>query len=82
MTRLPQHLPDEVFGLVNNYVLHKIGDPNVVERLRKTIGGIDRSLWARLPTLAPGQAVVAFGGMARPLLTAIDPAPARLLMAE
>jgi DNA helicase HerA-like ATPase len=54
----------------------------VVERLRKTIGGIDRSLWARLPTLAPGQAVVAFGGMARPLLTAIDPAPARLLMAE
>ena len=82
VTQLPQHLPDEVFGLVNNYVLHRIADPNVVERLRKTIGGIDRGLWDRLPTLAPGQAIVRFGGMQRPLLTAIDPAGAKLLMAE
>lgn len=82
VTQLPQHLPDEVFGLVNNHVLHKIADPGVVDRLRKTIGGIDRSLWERLPTLAPGQAIVSFGGMTRPLLTAVDPAPARLLLAE
>ena len=82
VTQLPQHLPDEVFGLVNNYVLHKIADPNVVERLRKTIGGIDKSLWTRVPTLAPGQAIVSMGGMARPLLTAVDPAGARLMMAE
>ena len=82
VTQLPQHLPDEVFGLVNNYIIHKIGDANVVARLKRAIGGIDESLWRRLPGLAPGQAIVSFVGMARPLLVAIDPTPSRLLMVE
>jgi DNA helicase HerA-like ATPase len=30
VTQLPQHLPSELFGLVNSYVLHKIADPQVV----------------------------------------------------
>lgn len=34
ITQLPQHLPDEVLGLINNWVLHKIGDSHVVSRLR------------------------------------------------
>ncbi len=55
VTQLPQHLPDELFSLVNNYVLHKIGDSNVISRLRKSVGGIDDSMWKRLPNLAPGQ---------------------------
>lgn len=82
VTQLPQHLPDEVFGLVNNYIIHKIGDANVISRLKRSIGGIDDSLWRRLPGLAPGQAIVSFVGMARPLLVAIDPTPARLRMVE
>jgi hypothetical protein len=82
ITQLPQHLPDEVFGLVNNFVLHKIGDVNVVNRLKLTVPGIDASLWKRLPGLAPGQAIVSVTGMTRPLLVAVDPAPARLRMVE
>jgi DNA helicase HerA-like ATPase len=82
VTQLPQHLPDEVFGLCNNFVLHKVNDPGVVGRLRRTIGGIDESLWQRLPGLAPGQAIVSFAHMARPLLAAIDPAPCRLRMTD
>jgi DNA helicase HerA-like ATPase len=82
VTQLPQHLPDEVFGLCNNFVLHKVNDPAVVNRLRRTVGGIDESLWQRLPALAPGQAVVSLAHMARPLLAAIDPAPCRLRMTE
>jgi DNA helicase HerA-like ATPase len=82
ITKLPQHLPDEVFGLVNNFVLHKIGDVNVVNRLKLTVPGIDASLWKRLPGLAPGQAIVSVTGMTRPLLVAVDPAPARLRMVE
>src|SRR6185295_19191242 len=50
ITQLPQHLPDEVLGLINNWILHKIGDANVVTRLRRSIGGIDESLWRRLPS--------------------------------
>ena len=82
ITQLPQHLPDEVFGLVNNFILHKIGDVNVVNRLKLTVPGIDASLWKRLPGLAPGQAIVSVTGMTRPLLVAVDPAPARLRMVE
>ncbi|MFA5400905.1 MAG: ATP-binding protein [Dehalococcoidia bacterium] len=82
VTQLPQHLPDEVLGLINNWVLHKIGDANVVNRLRRSIGGIDESLWNRLPALAAGQAVISFTSLSRPLLVAIDPTPCKLLMVD
>jgi DNA helicase HerA-like ATPase len=80
VTQLPQHLPDEVLGLVNNFILHKIADDGVIARLRKSIGGIDDSLWSRLPGLAPGQAIVSMTSFARPLLVAIDPTPCSLRM--
>jgi len=52
VTQLPQHLPDEVLGLINNFILHKISDGGVVDRLRKSISGIDKSQWGMLPGLA------------------------------
>ena len=82
ITQLPQHLPDEVLGLINNYVLHKIGDANVISRLKRSIGGIDDGLWNRLPNLAAGQAIVSTTSMARPLLVAIDPTVCKLRMIE
>jgi len=82
VTQLPQHLPDEVLGLVNNFIMHKIADDGVIARLRRTVGGVDDGLWARLPSLAPGQAVVAMTSLARPLLVAMDPTPCRLRMTE
>jgi DNA helicase HerA-like ATPase len=82
ITQLPQHLPDEVFGLINNWILHKVNDAHVVARLRKSIGGIDEGLWNRLPSLAPGQAIVSFTSMARALQVAVDPMPCRLLLVD
>lgn len=82
VTQLPQHLPDEVLGLINNYILHKIADANVISRLKRSIGGIDDGLWRRLPNLAPGQAIVTTESMARPLLVAIDPTPSKLRMID
>lgn len=82
VTQLPQHLPDEVLGLINNYILHKIADANVISRLKRSIGGIDEGLWDRLPNLAPGQAIVSAASMARPLLVAIDPTSCKLRMVE
>lgn len=82
VTQLPQHLPREVLGLVNNHVLHKITDEAVIRGLRNVIPGIDETMWRRLPALAPGQAVVSFTHMTRPLLTSVDPAPCRLRMIE
>jgi hypothetical protein len=82
VTQLPQHLPRQVFGLVNSYILHKITDPQVVSALQRTVSGIDEALWARLPGLAPGQAIVSFPHMALPLLVAMDPTPARLRLVD
>jgi uncharacterized protein len=82
VTQLPQHLPDEVLGLINNYILHKIADANVISRLKRSLGVVDSSLWERLPGLAPGQALVAMSSFARPLLVNINPTPCKLRMVE
>ena len=78
VTQLPQHLPREVLGLVNNHILHKINDEAVIRSLRHVIPGIDESHWRRLPRWPRARPVVSLTHMARPLLTAIDPAPCRL----
>ena len=82
VTQLPQHLPNQVIGLVNNWVIHKIADSGVITTLQRSVGGVDDSLWRRLPNLAPGQAIVTFTHMHRPVLTAIDPDPAKLRMVD
>lgn len=82
ISQLPQHLPDEVLALINNWMIHKIGDSNVVGRLRKSIGGISDGLWKQLPSLAPGQAIASYTSMARALLINVDPSPCKLLMVE
>jgi hypothetical protein len=82
VTQLPGHLPKQVLGLCNSFVLHKLTDPQVVATLRRTVGGVDDGLWDRLPGLAPGQAVVSFPHMARPLLVSVDPAPGKLRMVD
>jgi DNA helicase HerA-like ATPase len=82
VTQLPQHLPSEVLGLINNFVLHKISDAGVVDRLRKSISGIDKSQWGMLPGLAPGQAIVSLGSLTRPLLVSVDPTPCKLRLVE
>jgi DNA helicase HerA-like ATPase len=82
ITQLPQHLPEEVMGLINNWILHKIGDAGVVNRLKRSIGGINEALWRHLSSLAPGQAVVSFTTLARPLQVSMDPTPCKLLMVD
>jgi hypothetical protein len=78
ITQLPQNLPDEVLALVNSWILHKIIDESVVNRLRKTVPSIDPSLWKMIAVLQAGQAVVQLAHMHRPMLTAINPSPYRL----
>ena len=82
VTQHPQHLPDELLGLLNNYVLHRMNDANTIGRLRRSIGGIDTGLWERVRSLAPGQAVVSFTHLARAMLVTVDPTQCRLRMAE
>ncbi|QRN97342.1 ATP-binding protein [Archangium violaceum] len=82
VTQLPQHLPNEVLGLLNNFIIHKITDSTVISRMQKTAGSIDESLWNRVSRLAPGQALVSFSNFTRPLMVAVDPAPVKRLLVE
>jgi len=82
VTQLPQHLPNEVLGLLNNFIIHKISDSAVISRMQKSIGSIDASLWNRVPRLAPGQALASFASFARPLMVAVDPAPCKRLLVD
>jgi len=82
VTQLPAHLPKQVLGLCNSFILHKLQDPQVVTMLKRMVGGVDDGLWDRLPNLAPGQAVVSFPHFARPLLVSIDPSQAKLRLTE
>lgn len=82
VTQLPQHLPRQVFGLINNVILHRITDAQTVSLLQDSFGSIDRSLWRQIPGLAPGQAVVSFTHLTRPLLVAVDPTPCQLRLVD
>ena len=82
ITQLPQHLPNEVIGLINNWILHKIADASVINRLKQGIGGLNDTQWGNLKSLAPGQAICSFVSMARPLQVSIDPTPCKLLMID
>jgi DNA helicase HerA-like ATPase len=82
VTQLPQHLPRQVLAMCNNFILHKLTDPQVIATLKHTVSGVDDGLWARLPGLSPGQAIASFGHMARPVLTSIDPSPCKLRMVD
>jgi len=82
VTQLPAHLPKQVLGLCNSFILHKLTDPGVVGMLKRTVGGVDDGLWDRLPGLAPGQAIASFPHFTRPLMVSIDPAPGKLRMSE
>ncbi|WP_018262875.1 ATP-binding protein [Methylobacterium sp. WSM2598] len=82
VTQLPSHLPDEVLGLVNNWILHKLTDSGVVNRLRKVVPGVNEATWNSLPNLAPGQALCSFTHLARPVMTTVDPSPCQLRMVD
>jgi hypothetical protein len=72
----------EQYRLSLESILHKIGDANVISRLKRSLGVVGDSLWSRLPNPAPGQALVAMSSFARPLLINIDPTPCKLRMVE
>lgn len=81
VTQSPNDLPDEVLGLVNNWMIYKIDDP-IIRRIRSFVPNADDSLWHLVRGLGQGQAVTSFTHMRRPVITAMDPSPAMLRMAD
>ena len=69
-------------GLINNWILHKVGDAGVVARLKRSIAGVNEGLWQRLPSLAAGQAIVSFTTFGRPVQATIDLTTSKLRMVQ
>jgi uncharacterized protein len=81
VTQSPNDLPDDVLGLVNNWLIYKVDD-STMRRLKSYIPNSDESLWGLMRGLGPGQALASFAHMRRPVISSIDPSPARLLMTD
>lgn len=81
VTQSPNDLPDEVLGLVNNWIIYKIDDP-IARRLRSFVPNADDSLWQMVRGLGQGQALTSFTHMRRPVITAMDPSPGMLRMTD
>jgi uncharacterized protein len=79
-TQFPGHLPREVLSLVNNWILLKITDHQVITKLKEQVPMVDDVTWRSLKNFAPGQAVTKFEHMKRAVRTVIDPAPCKLRM--
>lgn len=81
VTQSPNDLPDEVLGLVNNWIIYKIDEPTA-RRLRSSVPNADESLWSMVKGLGQGQALMSFTHMRRPVIAAMDPAPGMLRMTD
>lgn len=81
VTQSPNDLPDEVLGLVNNWIVYKIDDP-IARRLRSFVPNADDSLWHMVRGLGQGQALTSFTHMRRPVIAAMDPSPGMLRMTD
>ena len=77
-----QELVDKYSGKKNNWVLHKLTDAGVIQRLRRVVSAVSDATWSALPNFAPGQAVCAFTHLQRPIVVSVDPAPGRLRMVD
>jgi len=65
--------PSDVLRLVNNWVIYKTDEATIHPNPKE-------SLWAQVRGLGQGQALVSFTHIRRPIIEAIDPSPAKLLM--
>jgi hypothetical protein len=52
---------------LSNWVLHKIGDMNVIQRLKKIVAGAHEGTWSSLNNLPSGNALASLTHMARPV---------------
>ena len=82
MSQFPDRLPDEVIGLFNNWIIHKLTSSETVRRLKATVGEVPDTYWDRLHTLKRGQAIVVIPGQwEAPSIVTVPPPRFKVLKA-
>jgi len=79
-SQLPDKLPDEVIGLCNNWLIHKVTSQGTISRLKAVVGKVADAHWNRVTTLTKGQAIAVFPDQwTEPTLVKVAPPPFRVL---
>jgi hypothetical protein len=52
------------------------------QSLKRSISGLDDAQWKSVAGLAPGQALVSFTSLTRPLMVAVDTAPSHVRVTD
>jgi DNA helicase HerA-like ATPase len=77
VSQQPGHLPPEIFELCNTRVIHALRSTHNLESLISTTGDVNAALWARVPLLGQGQAVVSSPQLNRSVVVSMRPAASR-----
>jgi hypothetical protein len=74
VSQQPGHLPPEIFELCNTRIIHALRSTHNLESLISTTGDVNADLWARVPLLGQGQAVLSSPQLNRSVVLSIRPA--------
>ncbi len=77
VSQQPGHLPPEIFELCNTRIIHALRSTHNLESLIATTGDVNADLWARVPLLGQGQAVLSSPQLNRSVVLSMRPASSR-----
>ncbi len=77
VSQQPGHLPPEIFELCNTRIIHALRSTHNLESLISTTGDVNADLWARVPLLGQGQAVLSSPQLNRSVVLSIRPAASK-----
>jgi len=80
VSQQPNHVPDEIFELTNTRFIHQLKSLSNLAPVRETTGSIDESVWAAVPAMGPGRAILTGGPFPKPLTVSIRPAQSRRML--
>lgn len=80
VSQQPGHVPDELFELSNTRFIHQLKSTANLTPVRQTTGGVHEALWSTVPSLGPGQCLLAGSVFRNPIFVSIRPARSRRLL--
>jgi DNA helicase HerA-like ATPase len=80
VSQQPGHVPDELFELVNTRFIHQLKSVANLMPVKQTTGGVHEALWSTIPSLGPGQCLLAATIYKNPLFVVVRPAKSRRML--
>lgn len=77
VTQSPQHLPNELFELANNKIIHQTTGAENLRVLKTAVGNVNEGIWGDVPVLGRGRAVVVSQQYPHPLIVRVRPAASK-----